>query len=324
MPERILITGGAGLIGLATTRQLAAAGHELVVLDLPEQVDRAGHLLPDGVAAIPGTILDAPLLRDAIAGCSAVVHLAARLGVRRTEADKLGCLRVNIDGTATVLDAAIDAGAKRIVFASSSEVYGEPLHNPITERDITQGKTVYAVTKLAGEELCHAFAQRHGIEAVVLRYFNCYGPNQVAQFVVPKWVWEVEHGRRPIVNGDGSQVRSYTFVDDTAAATAAAVTHPDAPGQTLNISNGTEPVSLLDLADRVIAAAGQTGTITPDVRADFAGTDRAKDREIDHRFCHGELAQQTLDWTPQVSLDEGLQRMVAAVRAGELWEDWAA
>jgi len=322
--ERVLITGGAGLIGRATAERLAATGWSVVAYDLPEQMERAGDALPAGAERVSGTILDGGALRKAAAGCSTVVHLAARLGVRRTEADRLGCLEVNIEGTKNVLDAAVAAGVRRVVFASSSEVYGEPLRNPITEGDITQGKTVYAVSKLAGEELCHAYAQRHGLEVVVLRYFNCYGPGQVAQFVVPRWVWEVEHGRPPVVNGDGSQVRSYTYVDDTAAATALAATSAEAAGMTLNISNGAEPVSLLELAERVIAAAGKTGRIEPDVRADFAGTDRAREREIDRRFCHGELAQRVLGWSPGVTLDEGLGRMVAAMRAGRLHEDWAA
>ncbi|MEM6394562.1 MAG: NAD-dependent epimerase/dehydratase family protein [Planctomycetota bacterium] len=324
MAERVLITGGAGLIGQATARALVGGGHEVVVLDLPEQVARAGAMLPSGVEVVAGTILDRAAVKRAAAGCTAVVHQAARLGVRRTEADRLGCLRVNIEGTAEVLDAAVAAGVRRVVFASSSEVYGEPLRNPIEEGDVTQGKTVYAVSKLAGEELCWGFAQKCGVEAVVLRYFNCYGAGQVSQFVVPRWVWEVAHGRRPIVNGDGSQVRSYTYVDDTAAATAAAVTVVGAAGRTLNISNGSEPVSLLELAARVIAAAGKTGEVEPDVRADFAGTDRAKEREIDQRFCHGELAQEVLGWKPTVSLEAGLGRMVEAMREGRLFEDWAA
>jgi UDP-glucose 4-epimerase len=296
----------------------------VVAFDLPEQLGRVGTMLPEGVTGVAGTILDRGALARVMGGCDAVVHLAARLGVRRTERDRLGCLEVNIDGTAHVLEAAVSAGVRRVVFASSSEVYGEPLHNPITEADLTQGKTVYAVSKLAGEELCHAYAQRHGVETVVLRYFNCYGPGQVAQFVVPRWVWEVEHGRRPIVNGDGSQVRSYTYVDDTAGATALAVEAAEVAGRTLNVSNGGEPISLLALADRVIAASGRAGEVTADVRVDFAGTDRVAEREIDRRYCHGELAQRVLGWRPAVSLEAGLGRMVAAMRAGELWEDWAA
>ena len=118
--------------------------------------------------------------------CDGVIHLAAYLGVRRTETNMLRCIEININGTKNVLDCAIQQKIKKSS-SPSSEVYGEPLENPITEESITQGKTVYAVTKLSGEELCKAYSQRYpDISFTILRYFNTYGPHQIAQFVVSK------------------------------------------------------------------------------------------------------------------------------------------
>lgn len=308
------------MIGRSVARQLAQAGREVSVLDLPGAIDRVGTSLPDSVTRHAGSILDPAFLGKALAGCDGVVHLAARLGVQRTERNTLGCLTVNIDGTRCVLEAARRVGVRKVVFASSSEVYGEPLTNPITEQTTTQGKTVYAVSKLAGEELCKAYAQRYGLDWSAMRYFNCYGPGQVAQFVVPRFMRLALAGQPPMIFGDGQQMRSYTYVDDAATATIAALDREAANGRVINIGSDRDAINLRELAELIIRLAGREGQIVPRIARGFDNADRPAEREIFFRYCKPHLAATLLDWHPRVDLETGLSRVIAS---GELYEDWA-
>ena len=212
MNAPVLVTGGAGCIGIQVCRELDRRGIEVHLLDLGEQIARVRDALPARVKVFYGSILDVSSIREAMDGCRAVIHLAALLGVRRTEVNRLRCLEINVDGTKRVLDCAVQHRIMRLVFASSSEVYGEPVENPITEETITQGKTVYAVSKLAGEELCIGYAQRYPeFEQVILRFFNAYGPYQAAQFVLPKFIQNAMTGKPIVINGSGDQIRSYCY-----------------------------------------------------------------------------------------------------------------
>jgi UDP-glucose 4-epimerase len=246
--------------------------------------------------------------------------LAALLGVRRTEVNRLRCLEINVDGTKRVLDCAIQHRITRLVFASSSEVYGEPLENPITEETITQGKTVYAISKLAGEELCIGYAQRYpGFEYVILRFFNAYGPYQAAQFVLPRFVYNAMAGKPLIINGSGEQIRSYCYSEDTGRGVVDALLSSQAAGQVINLGSSERPISLKELADLVVAASGNPRT---EIRhaEDFAGTDRPPEREIHRRYCSGEKAKRLLGFTPKISLEEGIRRIMDSQTVFEKWE----
>ena len=223
--KRILITGGAGCIGLPLTDELVSRGVEVVVFDLQEQIKRLESFIHPQAIKFSGSILDGAALRDAMNGCDGVVHLAAHLGVQRTERNRLRCLDINISGTQKVLDSCVMNGeVKKIIFASASEVYGEPLENPIKEDAITQGKTVYAVSKLAGEEFIKAYnLEFPSLQYSILRYFNTYGPHQVSQFVMSKFIHGVALDEAPVIFGDGTQRRSYNFSEDSARATADAI-----------------------------------------------------------------------------------------------------
>ena len=186
--KKVLVTGGAGCIGLPFSKEMADRGVNVVLFDLHEQISAVKDYIDPRVQTFAGSILDNSAVREAMIGCDAVVHLAAHLGVRRTEVNKLRCLDINIDGTKKVLEASIANGSiEKFILASSSEVYGEPLKNPISEQDITQGKTIYAVSKLAGEEFVKAFNHEFPkLKYSILRYFNTYGPYQIVQFVISK------------------------------------------------------------------------------------------------------------------------------------------
>lgn len=319
--QRILVTGGAGLIGRAVAERLLALGHAVRLFDLPGALARLGADVLPGAERCAGSILDTEAIDAAAAGCGGLIHLAARLGVRRTEDDPLACLWINIEGTRRVLDAAVAGGVSKVVFASSSEVYGEPPTNPITEQTPTQGKTVYAVTKLAGEEYCKAYGHRHGLRWTALRYFNCYGPGQVAQFVVPRFVRQVQLGQPPRVFGTGQQMRSYTYSADVAEATARALLRESTDGAVINVGSDRDAVNLRELAQLVIEVGEREGDLKPDVAQGFDDADRGEGREIFFRYCRPDLAAALLDWRPTVTLEEGLRRVFAA---GMVDEDWPA
>src|SRR3990172_8996844 len=183
MSKKVLITGGAGFIGHTMAKYFASKGLEVKTFDLFQPPKTVGE-------HIVGTIMFPDELYKAMKGCDYVVHLAA------------------------VLDVAVKAGIKKIVLSSSSEVYGEPAKTPISEDDKTFPKSVYAVSKLAGEEYVKAYHQTHGLDYSIVRFFNVYGPGQVAEFVLPKFIRAAMIGTPPIINGDGKQVRSFCYVDD--------------------------------------------------------------------------------------------------------------
>jgi len=308
--HKILVTGGAGCIGVQICKELSRRGAEVHLFDLHEQIARGKSEIPSNVKIFYGSILDCSSLRDAISGCDGVIHLAAYLGVRRTETNRLRCIEINIEGTKNVLECAVQHRVGKVVFASSSEVYGEPFENPVMETTITQGKTVYAVTKLAGEELCKAYAQKYPeLKYVILRYFNTYGPFQIAQFVIPKFIRNVMENRSPVIYGDGMQKRSYCYSSDTAWATAEALFNKKAEGEIINIGNSRRPVSLIELANLVIRIFGKEKKIKPRYEKSFVKTDRLMEREIFERFCDTSKAERILKFKPKVSLEKGIKKI---------------
>ena len=321
--KKILITGGSGTIGIPTANELISRGIDVIVFDLNEQLERHGSFLDPKVKKFSGSILDSASLRDALNECDGVIHLAAHLGVQRTETNRLRCLDINIAGTQKVLDTcAMNSNIKKIIYASSSEVYGEPLENPITENAITQGKTVYAVSKLAGEELVKAYnSEFPDMNYSILRYFNAYGPHQVSQFVISRFIHRVVMGKPPIIYGDGSQKRSYNFSSDTARGTVDALLSQETNSKILNIGNSDEPISLIDLGNKIIKIAGKEDSLEIEVKNSFRETDRDSKREIFQRYCNTDLAKTIIGYKSEVSLDEGIKRIIDI---GAFEDKWAS
>ena len=309
--KSVLVTGGAGCIGVQVCLELIRRGIEVHLFDLHEQLTYVDTLVPPNTKIHYGSILDLSSLRDAMADCDAVIHLAAYLGVRRTETNRLRCIEININGTKNVLDCAVQHNIEKMVFASSSEVYGEPIENPVEETTPTQGKTVYAVSKMAGEELCLAYAQRYPeLKFSILRYFNTYGPFQIAQFVIPKFIRNCMEGKPPVIYGSGEQKRSYCYSSDTAWATVETLFSEKADGETLNIGNSDNPVSLSELADLVLDVCGKKSIMEPIYQERFSNTDRSRDREIFERFCSTSKAKELLGFQPRINLLEGIRKVV--------------
>ena len=315
MYRRIVVTGGAGFIGRETVRKLVSSGYEVVCFDLAEQIERHRETLEDiaklgSLSLAQGSILDRNAVRDVMNGANMVIHLAAMLGVKKTEDQKLGCMEVNINGTDNILNAAVAHGVKKFIFASSSEVYGEPDHNPISETQDTKGKTVYAVTKIAGEELTKGYNQKYPkLDYTIIRFFNTYGEGQVAQFVMAKWVRNVLEGQNPVVYGDGKQTRSYGHVDDVTEGVKRIIEDPNSNGNVYNLGISTQVMTLVELAQRVIDLVGADKGLKVDVLGDFEGADRVPEREIYIRYCDTSRAEADLGYRPSISVDEGIRRI---------------
>ena len=309
---RVLVTGASGFIGSAVIAELCRTPNLVVrALDLQAPSHRTG------VEVVTGSILDVNDISRAVHECDVVIHLAAILGVQRTEANPLECLQVNVQGTVHLLEACIKEGVKRFVFASSSEVYGEPASLPVSEATPLNPRSVYANTKLAGEEYVRAYAQRYNIEYSIARFFNVYGPRQVAEFVMPRFIREVMAGREPVVHGNGDQVRAFCYVEDAARAAAQIAVTPEAAGQVFNIGNPTEPITMKELAYRVIRVLGAKH------QPKFISLDqvsRGNGREIVSRVPSIDKAKALLGYRPSVSLDEGIRKVATGGKIQDTWE----
>jgi nucleoside-diphosphate-sugar epimerase len=283
----VLVTGGAGFIGSNLVGALAGDGHPVRVLD-DLSTGRKENL--DGVAGnvevVLGDVRDRALVRGALDGVEVVFHLAALPSVARSVADPRASHEVNVDGTLNVLLAAGDAGVRRLVYASSSSVYGDTPVLPKHEEMPVSPRSPYAAAKLAGEAYCRAFIHVYPLETVCLRFFNVFGPRQdpASQYaaVVPRFVTRMLAGRPAEVTGDGRQTRDFTFVANAVeACRLAASAGPEAVGQAMNVGCA-DRISVLDLVGLINDLLGQRldPVFTParpgDVRDSQASTDKAK------------------------------------------------
>lgn len=298
---RVLVTGAGGFIGTRVVQELWKRDCEVVFFDVIEPKI-------DGIKRVNrGTILDQYDLALAVRGCDYAIHLAALLGVQKTDNNRLETLHINIQGTLNVIEACVKERVKRMVFSSSSEVYGEQTILPITEENPLNPKSVYAVSKIAGEQYFQAYSEMYGTQYNIVRFFNVYGEYQRPDFVLPRFVHRVTNDEAPIIYGDGSQARSFCYVEDAARGFVDAL-FSEHHGQVFNIGNDTEPISMKELAERVIKLSGKP------LEPQFVGyeqSDRKSSREIENRIPSLDKAKNLLDYGPKVPLDEGLKKMLA-------------
>jgi UDP-glucose 4-epimerase len=299
------VTGGAGFIGSHLVDALVARGDEVVVLDNLA----TGRLenLSDAARFIEGDVADEAAVAAAVAGCEVVFHQAALGSVARSVERPLDTDRSNIHGTLAVLEAAYRAGARRVVLASSSSVYGGASQVATAESAPLVPRSPYAVTKLTGEHYARVYRELHGLETVCLRYFNVFGPRQRPDSeyaaVIPLFMDALLTGRDPVVHGDGLQSRDFTFIADTVAANLCAAGAPAerCAGRVFNIARGT-PATLLDLLDILATELGVT--VAPK---------HTDPRPGDVRNSHADIsaARRDLGYEPGVSFREGLARTLA-------------
>ncbi len=303
-PATALVTGGAGFIGSNLVDALLARGYHVRVFDdlssgAKEQVDPSAEL-------VVGRIEDADAVRAAVEGCELVFHQAAHRAVLRSVEHPLATDHANTHGTLAVLDAARTAGVRRVVYASSSSVYGGAETRPTPEDAPLLPRSPYAVSKLAGEHYARVFTELYGLETVSLRYFNVYGPRQrpESQYaaVIPLFIDALRTGRPPIVHGDGRQTRDFTYISDVVAANlAAADAPPSATGRAYNIAGGHEH-SLLDL----LAILGRVLDVEPVPEH----TD-PRPGDVRHTCAEVRAAADNLDWLAEIDFETGLADTVA-------------
>lgn len=247
---RVVVTGGAGFIGASTCRALLAAGHEVVAFD-DLSTGEPANLDGTETELVEGTILAPDHLDAALAGTGAVVHLAARGSVPRSVADPVASHRVNVLGTVEVLEAVRRAGNPHLVVASSSSVYGTNPALPNAEDQTPMPRSPYAASKLASESATLAHAGTYGMDVLVFRFFNVFGPFQPARHayanVVPAFVAAALAGEPLPVDGDGRQTRDFTYVQTVADVLADAVARRVTSDRPVNLAFGAR-VSVLDLA----------------------------------------------------------------------------
>ena len=304
-----LVTGGAGFIGSHIAAALHGRGERVRILDnfstgKPDNVAAAGV----GLDVVRADLRDRAAVRAAMVGVTIVFHEAALASVPQSIADPATALDVNIVGTHNVLLAARDAGARRVVVASSCAVYGDEPRLPSTETDPPRPISPYAAHKLAGERLCEVFTRTYGLETVALRYFNVFGPRQdpASEYaaVIPRFLTALAAGERPIVFGDGTQTRDFVYIDDVVRANLLAASTAAASGQVMNVGGGTRA----SLNDLLRIAGGLLGVDpTPEYRDPRPG-------DIHDSLADITLARRVLGYEPGVPFHDGLARMAATLR----------
>jgi UDP-glucose 4-epimerase len=299
------VTGGAGFIGHHLVRGLLERGHEVSVIDDLSTGTRARlESLQGDVQQVEGSILDPGALDAVLSGCELVFHEAALASVPRSIEEPQRCNAVNVTGTIEVMLAAARSGVRRIVLASSSAVYGVPAALPCTERDVPAPVSPYGASKLAGEHFARTLGEALGVETVSLRYFNVFGPGQdpgsTYAAVIPRFIDDVLHGRRPTINGSEAITRDFIYIDDVVEANVRAADADVASGLVCNVASGL-PTSLVDLLGAIGAATG----VSPDP---LIGPARAGD--IPASVGDPSLARAAIGFQPAVSLEEGIARTV--------------
>jgi UDP-glucose 4-epimerase len=299
---KALVTGGGGFIGSHVVRRLLGDGHAVRVLD-NFATGRRENLLEvvDDVELVEGDIQSYERVHNAVRGCDMVVHLAALPSVPRSVQDPLTSNATNVTGTLNVLLAARDEEVGRLVYASSSSVYGANPDLPKREELIPLPISPYAVAKLAGEGYCRAFYDVFGLETVALRFFNVFGPRQdpLSQYsaVIPKFITTLLAGNAPVIFGDGEQSRDFTFVDNVVDGTVLALTVPGVGGSAFNLATG-HGVTLNQLHRLILDLIGTE--IEPTYQEPRPG-------EVRHSQADVTKAHEALGFQPKVSLEEGLR-----------------
>jgi UDP-glucose 4-epimerase len=311
--SKCLVTGGAGTIGSTVVDQLVAAGAtDVVILDnlvRGRRENLSGALASGKVQLIEGDIRDRSLVAELISGTDLVFHLAA-IRITQCATEPRLALEVLVDGTYEIVEAAAEAGVRKVIASSSASVYGLATQFPTSEDQHPYANdTLYGAAKTFNEGLLRSFRAMKGLDYVALRYFNVYGPRMdihgLYTEVLIRWMERIEAGQSPLIFGDGAQTMDFVFTEDIARANLLAA-ESDATDEVINIGSGTE-TSLRELADALLRVMGS------DLPVEF-GPPRAVNG-VTRRLADVSLAEKRLGWRAEVGLEEGLRRLVAWWRA---------
>jgi UDP-glucuronate 4-epimerase len=313
----ILLTGGAGFIGSSLAKQLLQEGHRIICLD-----NLDGYYDPDikwknvqqtlhdpNYHFHEGDIRDSELIDTLFRSYAfdSVIHLAARAGVRPSVQDPALYFDVNVNGTLTLLQAMQRSGVKKMVFASSSSVYGDSPQVPFVENESADRPlSPYAASKRAAELLCHTFHNLYGFDVFCLRFFTVYGPQQRPEMAISQFTDSILNGHPINVFGDGSTARDYTYIDDIVNGIIQSLANLKGY-EVLNIG-GSDPISLLDLIQVIEQAVGETAVIN---RLPMQPGD------VQQTYASIHKAEQLIGYQPSVRIEEGIRRFVEWYRSKE-------
>ncbi|MCA9519830.1 MAG: NAD-dependent epimerase/dehydratase family protein [Myxococcales bacterium] len=306
--KTILLTGGAGFIGTTLCERLVE-NNRLRLLDTlhRDALSKTSLGAHPNVELIVGDVQDAALVTRVMQGCQWVVHLASIAGVDTVMRLPVQTMTVALRGTMNVLDAALALGTvERLIDFSTSEVFGRYAFR-VTEGDATtlgavgEARWTYAVSKLATEHLCYNYFKQYGLQTVSIRPFNIYGPNQVGEGAVHHFILRALRDEPLTIHNDGSQIRSWCYIDDIVDGILLALTRPEAVGQSFNIGNPRSTVTIYNLAREIVRLSGS----------------RSELRFVDWQFPDVELripdirkARETLGFEPTIDLEEGLLKTI--------------
>jgi UDP-glucose 4-epimerase len=311
--KRIVITGGAGFIGTTLARRLVDE-NEVVAVDNLHRDTLGGTTLAEhpNFRLVQGDFLDPEGLTEIVSGATHVVHCAGIAGVDTVLESPVRTMRVNVIGTYNVLEAALSSRdtVERLVDFSTSEVFGQHAFN-VHEAHVTtigsvgEARWTYAVSKLAGEHMAHAYHSELGLPTTSVRPFNVFGPGQIGGGAIRAFIEAALQGRDLTIHGDGSQIRAWCYVDDMVDGALLALERPNAVGESFNIGNARSAVTIHDLAQRVKRLTGCSGEI---VFQTLHYTD------VELRIPNVDKARELLGFEAKVDLDEGLERTIAWYR----------
>lgn len=305
-----MVTGAAGFIGSNIVEELVARGEKVRAFD-NLSTGKLANIQPfmGRIEFVEGDLNNLDKVREAVTGVDYILHQGALPSVPRSVTDPLLSHESNATGTLKLLIAARDAGVKRVVYASSSSVYGDSPTLPKREEMPTQPQSPYAVNKLAAEEYCKVFTRVYGLPTVSIRYFNVFGPRQdpTSQYaaVIPAFIASILEGKRPTIYGDGEQTRDFTYVKNIINANLLACQASAADGEAVNVACA-ERISLLDLMHEINLALGTN------VAPIF---EEARVGDVKHSLADISKAERLLGYKPLILFREGLAETIAYMRA---------
>ena len=299
---RVLVTGGAGFIGSNIVEELLKKKHSVRVLDNFSTGKRENIIdFINDIELIEGDVRSYHIVKEAVKGIEVVLHQAALPSVPRSIKDPITTNDVNVNGTLNILESSVAEGVGRVVYASSSSVYGDNPELPKREDMIPNPLSPYAVSKLAGEKYCRVFSKIYGIETVILRYFNVFGPKQdpTSQYsaVIPKFIKAMMKDEQPVIYGDGEQSRDFTYVANVVNANILAAKNNFDSGVVLNCACN-EQTSLNRLVS--LLNVNLDKNIEPVYENHRAG-------DIKHSLALIELAKKEIGYEPSVNFEKGLK-----------------
>ncbi len=310
---RVLVTGGAGFIGSHLVDALLARGDAVTVLDNlsnGSMENLKNHTNNPALRLIQGDIRDAKAIENAVADVDGIIHEAAIISVPLSIKDPDLAHSVNAGGTQALLNASLERGVKRFVYASSCAVYGEQAKLPISEDAPPNPLSPYASSKLVAEQSCRTFNELEGLETVCLRYFNVYGARQTGEYagVMTKFMERLRANQPPMIYGDGEQTRDFTYVGDVVDATLLALERNGVAGKTLNVGT-CRTTSINELCKIFLRLTGKTG-LKPTYEAPRSG-------DIRHSQADIAKIRKLLGYDPKVSIEQGVEKLLRAYKVVE-------